>query len=457
MTRKSKSKGKSSGRMLPVMHPDAAGVDIGAEEIFVAVPAERDADPVRSFGTFTRDLCELADWLQRCRVRTVAMESTGVYWIPLYQILETRGFQVFLVNAQHVKNVPGRKSDVSDCQWIQYLHSVGLLKASFRPTDEICVIRSLWRHRESLVQMAAEHTQHMQKALSQMNLQLHHVLSDVTGVSGMAILDAILAGERDPIKLAGLCNRRVRSSRETVAKSLEGDYRMEHLFALRQSLAGYRFYQKLLAEADQEVELRMRELPRAKEAPEKRPPGSKKRIYQRAGNEPTFDLKAELFRIAGVDLTDVPGISTLTAHTILVEVGVDVSRFRNGSAFASWLGLCPEKQVSGGRVLYTRTRKVKNRAAIALRLGAHCLYHAQNYLGEFYRKMKWRLGAPEAVTATAHKLARIVYHLLSTREPYSESVFVRCDQQTHARTEMRLRKQAANLGFQLAPIPEASS
>jgi transposase len=338
------------------------------------------------------------------------MESTGVYWIPLYQILERRGFQVFLVNAQHVKNVPGRKSDVSDCQWIQYLHSVGLLKASFRPPDEICVIRSLWRHRESLVQMAAEHTQHMQKALSQMNLQLHHVLSDITGVSGMAILDAILAGERDPIKLAGLCNRRVRSSRETVAKSLEGDYRVEHLFALRQFLAAYRFYQKLMAEADQEVELRMRELPRAKEAPEKRPPGSKKRIYQRAGNEPTFDLKAELFRIAGVDLTDVPGISTLTAHTILVEVGADVSRFRNGSAFASWLGLCPEKQVSGGKVLYTRTRKVKNRAAIALRLGAHCLYHAQNYLGEFYRKMKWRLGAPEAVTATAHKLARIVYH-----------------------------------------------
>lgn len=253
-----------------------------------------------------------------------------------------------------------------------YLHSVGLLRASFRPPDKICVIRSLWRHRESLVQMAAEHTQHMQKALSQMNLQLHHVLSDITGGSGTAILDAILDGERNPIKLAGLCNRRVRSSRETVAKSLEGDYRVEHLFALRQSLDAYRFYRRLMAEVDQELEMRMQELPRAEGAPEKRPPGTKKRIYQRAGNEPTFDLKAELFRIAGVDLTDVPGISTLTAHTILVEVGADVSRFRNGSAFASWPGLCPEKQVSGGKVLYTRTRKVKNRAAIALRLGAHC-------------------------------------------------------------------------------------
>jgi len=283
-------------------------------------------------------LIALADWLQQCNIRSVAMESTGVYWIPLYQILETHGFEVFLVNAHHVKNVPGRKSDVSDCQWIQYLHSVGLLKASFRPPDEICVLRSFWRHREGLVRMAAEHIQHMQKALSQMNLQLHHVLSDIVGVSGTAILDAILAGERDPATLANLCNRRIRSPRQTVAKSLEGDYRPEHLFVLRQSLTAYRFYKHLMAEVDLELEQRMRELPRAEHAPDKRPSGTKKRIYQRAGNEPSFDLKAELFRIAGVDLTDVPGISTLTAHTVLMEVGTDVSRFRNASAFASWLG-----------------------------------------------------------------------------------------------------------------------
>jgi transposase len=454
MTRKSKSKGKSGGRMLPVLHEDAAGIDIGAEEIFVAVPTDRVLDPVRSFGTFTRDLHELADWLRDCGVRTVAMESTGVYWIPLYQILETRGFDVFLVNAQHVKNVPGRKSDVSDCQWIQYLHSVGLLKGSFRPPDEICVIRSLWRHRESLIHMAAEHIMHMQKALSQMNLQLHHVLSEITGLSGLAILDAILAGERDPVKLATLCNGRVKSPRDKVAKSLEGDYRAEHLFALRQSLVGYRFYQRLIAEVDVELQLKMRELPRAEGAPEQMPSRTKTRFYQRAGNEPAFDLKGELFRIAGVDLTDVPGISAITAHTIIMEVGQDMSRFRNASAFASWLGLCPEKQVSGGKVLSTRSRKVKNRAAIALRLGAHCLYHAKNYLGEFYRKMKWRLGAPEAITATAHKLARIVYHLLSTKQPYSESVLAKCDQQTNVRAEMRLRKQAANFGYTLTPIPE---
>jgi transposase len=448
---KTKRKGKGGARMLPVLHHDAAGIDVGAEELFVAVPPDRVAEPVRSFETFTRDLHQLADWLDSCGVRTVAMESTGVYWIPVFQILETRGFEMFLVNAQHVKNVPGRKSDVSDCQWIQYLHSVGLLKASFRPPDQICVIRSLWRHRESLVQMAAEHTMHMQKALSQMNLQLHHVLSDITGLSGMRILDAILAGERDAAKLAALCHGRVRSSRETVAKSLEGDYRAEHLFALRQSLVGYRFYRELIREVDQELEAVMRQLPRAEGAPEQMPPRTKKCFYQKAGNEPAFDLKAELFRISGVDLTDVPGISAITAHTILIEVGPDLSRFRNASAFASWLGLCPDQKVSGGKVLYTGSRKVKNRVAIALRLGAQCLYHAKNYLGEYYRKMKWRLGAPQALTATAHKLARIVFHMLMTKEPYNESVLVKWDQQANVRAVLRLRTQAAKLGFDLTP------
>src|ERR1700674_2601095 len=277
MSKNRKSSKKASTPMLHNLNPNAAGVDIGATEIYIAVPVDRDPQPVRHFSTFTEDLHAAADWLKSCNIETVAMESTGVYWIPLYQILETRGFQVSLVNAQHVKNVPGRKSDVSDCQWIQYLHSMGLLKASFRPPDEICVIRSLWRHRESLVQMAAEHIMHMQKALSQMNLQLHHVLSEITGVSGLAILDAILAGERNPIKLASLCNWRVRSPRETVAKSLEGDYRPEHLFALRQSLVGYRFYQTLISEVDQELEVKMRDLPRAVTGPEQMPPRTKTR------------------------------------------------------------------------------------------------------------------------------------------------------------------------------------
>jgi transposase len=446
------TKRKKRVQDLPVLHPDAAGIDVGASDVFVAVPADRAAEPVRSFATFTRDLHTLADWLKGCRIQSVAMESTSVYWIPLYQILESRGFEVYLVNAQHVKNVPGRKTDVSDCQWIQYLHSVGLLRASFRPPGVICAIRSLWRHRGSLIQMAAEHVLHMQKALDQMNLQVHRVLSDITGLSGLRILDAVLAGERDPMALAQLCHSRVKSSRETVAKSLEGDYRAEHVFALRQSLAGYRYYQGLIAEADQEIQRHLADF-RTTVTPDSKPPQrTKKTAYQRRHYEPaTFDLRGELYRILGVDLTDVPGISAVTAHTILCEIGTDVSQFRNASAFASWLGLCPDRQISGGRVLYTKSRRVRNRLALALRMGANSLHHANNYLGEFFRRITRKLGKPQAITATAHKLARIVFHLLNTREPYNESVFQRSEQETLKQAELRLRKHAAQLGFQVIP------
>jgi len=251
---------------LHILQPDAAGADIGAEEIFVAVPPDRDDEPVRRFPTFTRDLHGLADWLQQRGIRTIAMESTSVYWIPLHQILEERGLEVYLVNAQYVKNVPGRKTDVSDCQWIQYLHSVGLLRASFRPPAAICAIRSHWRHRENLIQMGAQHVRHMQKALDQMNLQVHHVLSDITGVSGQRILDAILEGDRDPVKLAQLCHGGVKSSQAKIAKALEGDYRPEHLFALKQSLAGYRSYQKMIADVDKEIEANLKGLPTAEQA-----------------------------------------------------------------------------------------------------------------------------------------------------------------------------------------------
>ena len=410
---------------LAVLQPDAAGIDIGARELYVAVPADRADKPVRSFPSFTRDLNELADWLEECSIRTVAMESTSVYWIPVYQILESRGIEVCLVNARYVKNVPGRKSDVSDCQWIQYLHSVGLLRASFRPPGEICAIRSLWRHRSSLIQMAAEHVLHMQKSLDQMNLQVHHVLSDITGVSGLRIIDGILAGDRDPVNLAKLCHARVRSSQDTVARSLEGDYRPEHVFTLRQSLDGYRYYQQLIQEVDGEIGRQMADLKTeaSKSAP---PPQTKKKPYQRQHYEPTtFDLRAELYRVFGVDLTDVPGISAVTAHTILCEVGTDVAQFRNASAFASWLGLCPDRQITGGKVLFTKTRRVRNRLSLALRMGAHSLHHTDNYLGEFFRRMSRRLGRPQAITATAHKIARIVFHLLNTKEPFDETVFHR--------------------------------
>jgi transposase len=450
------SKGKKRMEQVPVLHPDAAGVDIGADEIFVAVPADRDDKPVRSFPTFTRDLNELVDWLQRCGICTVAMESTSVYWIPLYQMLEERGIEVCLVNAQYVKNVPGRKTDVSDCQWIQYLHSVGLLRASFRPAAEICAIRSLWRHRASLIQMAAEHVLHMQKALDQMNLQIHRVLSDITGQSGQRILDAILAGERDPLVLARLCDRRVRSSHQTIAKALEGDYRGEHLFALKQSLAGYRYYQKLIAEVDEEMGHYIADLRTGAAPDSKLPSQTKKTKHRHQHHEPTaFDLRGELYRVFGVDLTDVPGVSSVTAHTILCEVGPDLSRFRNASAFASWLGLCPERQVSGGKVLYTKSRRVKSRLSTALRIGANSLHHAKNYLGEFFRRIARRLGKAQAVTATAHKLARIIFHVLTTKEPYREEAFKSSEQEALRRTEMRLRKQAAQLGFTITPAVPA--
>lgn len=438
-------------RQMPIMRPHAAGMDIGAEEIYVAVPSDHSEEPVRYFSTFTCELHALADWLQQCGIDTVAMESTGVYWIPIFQILESRGLEVFLVNAHYLKSVPGRKSDVSDCQWIQYLHSVGLLQGSFRPPDKICAVRTLWRHRQSVLQMAAEHILHMQKALSLMNVQIHHVLSDITGLSGLAILDAILAGERDCLKLAQLCHPSIKSPRDKIAQALEGDYRQEHLFVLKQSLAGYRYYQDRIVELDREIQTLMKEVGDPTPCEEALPTRTKRTKYQRQVNDPAFDLRHELYRIAGVDLTDIPGVSTLTAQVILTEIGPDVSRFRNASAFASWLGLCPEKRVSGGKMLSCKTRKVKSRAAIALRLGAHSLCRAKGYFGEFFRRMRARLGAPQATTATAHKLARIIYHVLRTKTPYNESIFYECDEQARQRNESRLRKKAAEMGFHLVP------
>jgi hypothetical protein len=292
----------------------------------------------------------------------------------------------------------------------------------------------------------------MQKALDQMNLQIHHVLSDITGVSGQRILDAILEGDRDPVELAQLCHGGVKSTQDKIAKALQGDYRPEHLFALQQSLCGYRSYQKMIAEVDQEIEANLKGLPTAEQAEAELPKRTKKSPYQRQHYEPNFNLRKELYRIFGVDLTNVPGISAVTAHTILSEIGPDLSQFRNASAFASWLGLCPEKQISGGKVLYVRTRAVKNRVALALRLAAHSLHHADNNLGEFFRRMKRKLGPAQAITATAHKLARIVFHLLKTHQPYDDTVFQKGDVDAQKRAESRLRRQAAQLGFQVIPI-----
>ncbi len=450
MARKRKKGTKCSPQPL-MIHPAAAGIDIGVTEIYVAVPADRDETPIRCFQTFTQDLNALAKWLLRCGIDTVAMESTGVYWIPLFQILEARGVQVCLVNAHHAKNVPGRKTDVSDCQWLQYLHSVGLLRASFRPAQAICAVRTLLRHREGLVQMASGHVQHMQKALDQMNLQIHHVLSDITGVTGLAIIEAILAGERDPHVLAKLRDWRVRASEETVAKSLVGDYRREHLFTLRQSVVAYRQCQQLIAECDQEIHRGLETLPSRVDVLEAPLPPAKSTAGKRKGGELDYDLRTQHYRILGVDLTRVPGISSLIIHTVLAEVGPDFTKFRSASAFASWLGLCPDNDISGGKVLWAGTRKVNNRAAKAFRLAAYTLHHSRSVLGDYYRRMRAKLGAPQAITATAHKLARIAYHLITTGQAYDESVFARDEERYKKRTEVRLKAQARALGFQLVP------
>ena len=445
--------GKSNGLSLERIEPNAAGIDVGATEIFVAVPPDRDRQPVRSFKTFTDDLRQMAAWLVQCGITTVAMESTGVYWIPPHEVLEEAGIRVCLVNSKHVKHVPGRKSDVSDCQWLQYLHSVGLLRASFRPESEIRAIRALSRHRSSLIEIASVHVQHMHKALTQMNLQIHHVLSDITGLSGMAIIEAIVAGERSPVRLAALCNQRVRSDQETVIKSLVGNYRSEHLFTLKQSLNAYKHYQELIADCDREIERLMRLLNGKIDPPPSSPATPPDpRFQKRSKNQFRFDMASELTRVFGVDLTTIPGISGLTAHTLLAEIGPDLSRFANVAAFASWLALCPANKKSGGKVLSSRTRQTNSRASHALRIAAQTLARSKSHLGNFYRRMRARLGGPQAITATAHKLARIVYHLITTGQHYDETVFVREDQKQAQRQEKRLRKQAKSLGFQLIPI-----
>ena len=452
MARKRKKEIKTNNAVLPVMRPDAAGIDIGATEIFVAVPADRVAENVRSFPTFTQDLYLLADWLEQCGIKTVAMESTGVYWIPLFQILEDRGFEVCLVNARHVKNVPGRRTDVSDCQWLQFLHSVGLLRASYRPEQEVCAIRSLLRHRESLVQMAATHVHHMQKALDQMNLQLHHVISDITGQTGLAIVDAILAGEHNPFALAKLRNDRIKASEAVIAKSLVGDYRPEHIFTLRQSLAAYRSYQEFIDDCDQEIRQSLEDF-----KPPRQPDAFTSDRQKRPTPTSSTDgvLGAELKRVFGVDLTKIPGIRIGIAQTLFGEIGPDFTKFRSASAFASWMGLCPDNDISGGKVLWVGTRKVKCRAATALRMAAQSLHHSKSALGDFYRRMRAKLGAPKAITAAAHKLARIIFHLITTGHDFDDSKFAADQLRYQKKQEVKLRAKAKAMGFTLIPLGQA--
>lgn len=430
----------------PLINPDAAGVDLGLREHWVAVPKDRAPQPVRCFGTFTRDLEALADWLQKCGITSVAMEATGVYWIPLFQILERRGFKVLLVNARQIKNVSGRKSDVQDCQWIQRLHTYGLLGASFRPADPYCVLRSYLRYRDELVAARSIQTQHMQKALAQMNIQLTQVFSDINGQSGLAIIEAILQGERDPLKMAGLADRRVKASLAQIANALIGDYRPEHLFQLQTAFELYHTYQAKIAACDQKLAQELEQLPdRVDPKLKPLPPLAKKRKVDEA-------LRLALYRKLGSDVTAVESVGLVVGLTFLSEVGPDLSAFKTEKHFTSWLGLCPDNRISGGKVLARRTRRVINRLSDALRLAATTLEHSQTALGAYYRRMKAKLGAAEGITATAHKLARILYRLIKHGDAYIQTGLEQYEQKHRLRKLQSLRKTAASLGMQLVEL-----
>jgi transposase len=452
-------KGKSGGKRgmclqdRPVLEPDAAGIDIGAREIYVAVPPDRDPRPVRVFQTFTDDLIAIAQWLEQCGATTAAMESTGVYWIPLYEILQEHGLRTCLTNPRGMKNVPGRRTDWHECQWLQYLHSMGLLAGSFRPDSKVVAVRTLMRHRQGLVRMAAQHVQHMHKALTQMNLQIHHVISDITGVTGTAIVDAILAGERDPAVLAKLRDPNIKASAETIRRSLIGDWSAEHLFTLRQSRKLYDDYKASIGEVDGEIERLLGEMegkvdPQEKPLPpDRKRNGKTRRCHHRQKND-GFDLRQQAYRLFGVDVTQIPGLQT-SALTLFSETGRDMRRWRNAAAFAAWAGLCPDNDITGGKVQWRGARKVKSRVGDIFRIAASSLHNNHSPLGDYLRKMKARLGKQGGVTATAHKIAVIYYTLIHRQVEYDESIWAERDALRPQRLERKLKRQAERLGYEL--------
>ncbi len=432
---------------LEVVHPKAAGIDVGNQEHYVAVPPHLDAEPVRKFGCFTADLMALADWLKHCGIDTVAMQSTGVYWVPLYEILAEQGLQVFVVNARDTKNVPGRKTDVQECQWLLKLHVYGLLRNSYRPEEEIAVMRTLWRQRQQHTADASRCVQRMQKALTQMNLQLANVISDITGWTGQAILGAILAGERDAEQLAKLRDPRVKSPHAVIVKSLQGHWRPELLFVLDQEWDSYHSFQRKIGECDRELQRHLRGL-ESRADPEQLPECP--RGKRPRGHVPeSFDLRRELYRIVGVDLTEVDGINVLTAQTILAEVGHDMSPWETEAQFVSWLNLAPRNQISGGKVVGRDRRRVVNRAGQALRTAATALLHSGTYLGAQYRRLRMKLGAPKAIKAMAGKLARIIYRLLKYGQAYVDKGVEFYEQKYRHQQIKMLTQRATQLGFQL--------
>jgi len=438
--------------ILEMLNPNAAGIDVASEDLWVCVPANRAEHNVRKFGVYTDELVAIADWLAECSITSVAMESTGVYWIPLYQVLEERGFAVCLTNARHLKNVSGRpKTDRLDCQWIQRLHSYGFLKASFRPTDAICQIRSIQRHRDSLIQGASRHVQHMQKALHQMNVLLPKVVKDITEVTGMAIIQRILDGERNPVKLAKLRNPHCKSTEEEIAKALKGDYRQEHVFVLRQAYTAYGFVQTQLRECDREIERLLTAIDKEVDATRTPPPPRTKPQQPKRKNQHQFtgDARTLLYECFGTDVTELTGIETTNGLELYTEVGADMRPWATDQHFTSWLGLSPNAQSSGGKMKSSQTRKVASRAAQIFRMAAKSAARSKTYIGAFYRRMKARLGAPKAMTATARKIAVIFYHMVKERVPYRDLGEDDYTKQHRDRALKRLQRQAKQLGYTL--------
>ncbi|HEV3063264.1 MAG TPA: IS110 family transposase [Vicinamibacterales bacterium] len=442
---------RTSPAALERLHPDAAGIDCGSAEHFVAVPPDRDPMPVRSFATFTGDLNRLADWLTACRVTHVAMEATGVYWIPVFEILEARGFAVILVNARHVKNLPGRKSDVSDCEWLRDLHILGLLRGSFRPAEGIVALRGYCRHRATLIESMGALVQRMQKALVQMNIQLPLVVSDITGVTGLRILRDIVAGQRDPQQLAQHRDYRCRASAAEIVAALTGHYRAEHLFVLQQNLELFDTYQQQLTACDAAVEGHLAQLAVLAPPATSPLPPARRRAKPRE-NEPRFDLRTPLHQLTGVDLSQIDGIGPYNALRLIAEIGIDMTRWPTEQHFTSWLTVAPHNRVSGGRLLSSRTPPSANRAAVILRLAAMNLSRTQTALGAFYRRLAFRVGKAKAITATARKLAILVYRTLKHGLRYADPGAAAYDAQQRTRLLRRLRQRAKTLGLGLIDL-----
>src|ERR1039457_5771860 len=442
---------------LEVVHADAGGIDVGNESHFVAVPAGRDAHPVQEFGSWTADLHRMAERLGGCGIRTVAMQSTGVYWIAVQEVLEQHGIEVYLVNARGTKNLPGRKSDVQECQWLMKLHTYGLLRNSFRPPEEIRSVRTVWRLRDRLVKDAGRAIQQIQKALTVMNIRLAVAISDVSGATGMAILRAILKGQRDPHELAKLRDPRIRATEKEVASSLEGNWREDVLFELQQVVEGYDFLQRQIANCDERLQQYMAVLParpvESEEVVEEPAKGSQQRRQSkpRSKNQPRFDLGSELRRVFGVDLTRIDGIKVMTAQVILAELGPDLSAFPSEGQFASWLELVPRRDISAGRVIKHLSRESKNRVTDAFRLAAHSLSRSDSYLGARYRHRRGRLGGEKGVKAMAHYLARLTQRLLTKGQAYVDRGAAYFEKQRAERELTRLQRKAAEMGMQLIP------